>query len=209
MFPSEQTRDSHSRADQAYQIPNPLWRSSWYAIWKILFPGVELPSSPYIDGVLCEEISSFEEFYQTEGPVILRLAFQAEYGDHPTLRELSEQSDLVLRAALDRILDEWPSTRTDDASSSSAQLATSATFSPSSDNNVNISLDDSQAALTETRGDLISHPKEAGTELENSWFTHAFDSGGNIFNSGDLDTINWDDYDLFTSHSQVAHPRLD
>jgi hypothetical protein len=170
----------------------------WYAVWKILFPEVETPSSPYIDGALSEEISSFQEFYQTQGPIILRLAFQADGMDILPSQELQQHSDLVLRAALDRILDEWLSTQTDDASSSSAQPATSATLSPSSDNNVNTSPGDSQVALIETRGDLASHTMQAGTEPESSWFPHAFDSGGNILNSGELDTMNWDDYDLFT-----------
>ncbi|KAL2796603.1 hypothetical protein BJX66DRAFT_335846 [Aspergillus keveii] len=181
----------------------------WYAIWKILFPGVEPPSAPYIDGALSEEISSFQEFYQTKGPIILRLAFQADDMDIPLSQELQQHSDLVLRAALDKILDEWLLTQTDDASSSSAQPATSATLSPSSDNNVNPSPGGSQAALIETRGDLASHTMQAGTDTGSSWFSHAFDSGGNMLNSGELDIINWDDYDLFTSHSQVAHHRLD
>ncbi|KAL2854791.1 hypothetical protein BJX68DRAFT_264684 [Aspergillus pseudodeflectus] len=120
IFPSEETREAHARADQACAVrhvvhddlslsqmkaltrrakPKYPVEEQWYGIWDILFPGAERPASPYIDGVLSVEISSFQEFYQTRGPAILREALRESFMDNSSMQEVQQYSDLVLRAA--------------------------------------------------------------------------------------------------------------
>ncbi|KXX72786.1 hypothetical protein MMYC01_210690 [Madurella mycetomatis] len=43
----------------------------WYAVWRIVFPSVTEPASPYIDGDLSEVVSEFREFYQRRGITIV------------------------------------------------------------------------------------------------------------------------------------------
>jgi hypothetical protein len=173
----------------------------WYAIWDILFPGAERPASPYIDNVLSEEISSFQEFYQTRGPAILREALRESFMDNTSMQEVQQYSDLVLRAALDRILDEWLSTQTDDACPSSEQPATSATLSPSSENNVNTSASDSQMDMTESGGAAAPNMTQARTDPGSSSFPLTFDP------VAWLDSAAWIEYDSLMEISTEAYRR--
>ncbi|KAJ0425051.1 hypothetical protein BJY00DRAFT_308936 [Aspergillus carlsbadensis] len=212
IFPSEETRDAHARADQACAVRHvahddlsqsqmkALTRRAntrytveeqWYAIWDILFPGAERPASPYIDGMLSEEISSFQEFYQTRGPAILREALRESHRSGTSTQEVEQYSDLVLRAALDRILDRWLSSQTDDASLSSAQPVTSATLSPSSENNVVSSTSDSQPALIGSAGDGASNMTQAGADPGSSSFPFTIDPGPGLDDSAQIDFAAW------------------
>ena len=44
----------------------------WYAIWDIIFPSHRRPFSPYLDGSLSEDLSSFLEFYLSTGAELVR-----------------------------------------------------------------------------------------------------------------------------------------
>jgi hypothetical protein len=173
----------------------------WYAIWDIIFPGAERPASPYIDGVLSEEILSFQEFYQTRGPAILREALRESFMDNTSMQEVQQYSDLVLRAALDRILDEWLSAQTDDTCPSSAHPATSATLSPSSENNVNTSASDSQIGMTESDGVGAPNMTQARTDPGSSSFPLTFDP------VAWLDSAAWIEYDSLMEISTEAYRR--
>jgi hypothetical protein len=176
----------------------------WYAIWDILFPGADRPASPYIDGVLSEEISSFQEFYQTRGAAILREALQESLMHNTSTQEVQQYSDLVLRAALDRILDEWLSAQTDDASSSSAQPATRATLSPSSEINANPSTSESQTAISESGGGGAFDMTHARTDPVSSSFPFTFDR---LEDSPQIDFAAWNEYNLFMDDSEDAYRR--
>ncbi|KAK4441907.1 hypothetical protein QBC34DRAFT_457447, partial [Podospora aff. communis PSN243] len=44
----------------------------WYAIWDIIFPRETPPSSPYVEEVSSEELSSFRGFFVNHGPDVVQ-----------------------------------------------------------------------------------------------------------------------------------------
>ncbi|KAL2879575.1 hypothetical protein SGCOL_005185 [Colletotrichum sp. CLE4] len=90
-FQDEETRDQHARARRCEVVnegyitnheglsqgrmrqvskranPSHSPEEQWFTIWDIVFPSRPRPSSPYIDGVLSEDLCSLREFYTSVG----------------------------------------------------------------------------------------------------------------------------------------------
>ncbi|KAK1722259.1 uncharacterized protein BDZ83DRAFT_583410 [Colletotrichum acutatum] len=90
-FQDEETRDQHARARRCEVVsegyipsheglsqgrmrqvskranPSHSPEEQWFTIWDIVFPSKPRPSSPYIDGVLSEDLCSLREFYTSIG----------------------------------------------------------------------------------------------------------------------------------------------
>ncbi|KXH63740.1 hypothetical protein CNYM01_13915 [Colletotrichum nymphaeae SA-01] len=90
-FQDEETRDQHARARRCEVVsegyipsheglsqgrmrqvskranPSHSPEEQWFTIWDIVFPSKPRPSSPYIDGVLSEDLCSLREFYTSVG----------------------------------------------------------------------------------------------------------------------------------------------
>jgi hypothetical protein len=125
--------------------------------------------------------------------------------DNTSMQEAQQYSDLVLCAALDRILDEWLSAQTDDACPSSAQPTTSATLSPSSENNVNTLASDSQMAMTESGGAGAPNMTPARTDPGSSSFPLTFDPVPWLEDSTQIDFAVWNEYDSLMETSAEAY----
>lgn len=79
---SEKTPANISKEDQ------------WYGVWDILFSATPRPASPYIDSVVFQDITLYQDFLTSSGPRILS-NFLAERGAAITWRVPSEERDLV------------------------------------------------------------------------------------------------------------------
>jgi len=64
--------------------------NQWFAFWDIIFPRRSRPVSPYIDGALSEDLSSFLEFFLS--------------GGHNTVQESGEPGGLVMGAESELLL---------------------------------------------------------------------------------------------------------
>ena len=89
-FSTEDIRDAHVRAATCTRKPQVKWEGitarqreelskrsltnsaveNWNDVYRILFPGSPLPSSPYIDPLLSGELRAFREHALSEGPPI-------------------------------------------------------------------------------------------------------------------------------------------
>ncbi|CAH0051073.1 unnamed protein product [Clonostachys solani] len=102
-FEEEKLRDEHIRAANCPKNPPRSWdgitqsqsnqlskrtpskktaEENWYDIYKIIFPGEPLPSSPYIDVSLSGELSAFREHELSQGPFIWRKILQTRLPSH-------------------------------------------------------------------------------------------------------------------------------
>lgn len=91
IFENRRLHDEHSRVNNCPILPPRSWdgitpeqsgqlskrtspkktaEENWYDIYKIIFPGEPLPSSPYIDVSLSGELSAFREHQLSQGPTI-------------------------------------------------------------------------------------------------------------------------------------------
>jgi hypothetical protein len=104
--PDGMTRDQEetlrkSRADQ--KKPE---KEQWYDIFKTLFPGVELPLSPYVDNDISEDASNLHEFIEARGSEIIEQRLQERLGNNDNIRE-------DIQVALREMWDLWKSERRD------------------------------------------------------------------------------------------------
>jgi len=81
----------------------------WYAVWRIVFPGIEPPASPYMDDDLNEELSAFREFFQRDGSKIILNELRMTPGWTASNEELLGDGALpgILNHALDQIYSRW------------------------------------------------------------------------------------------------------
>lgn len=63
---------SHDQKTQLSRKSKGSMEDQWYAMWNILFPGRQQPSSVYIDSDQSEDFCRIREFSQREGVTILR-----------------------------------------------------------------------------------------------------------------------------------------
>ncbi|KAK0713769.1 hypothetical protein B0T26DRAFT_718302 [Lasiosphaeria miniovina] len=123
-FPCRQDRDSHYASaipcetrpfrrkwltdDQTESLkkksnPKHTADQQWYAIWDVVFPDhPRRPDSPYLDGSLSEDLSSFRDFFLAEGPSILRESI----GPRSAMYERQ-----ALQLSLTQIYNQWASAR--------------------------------------------------------------------------------------------------
>jgi hypothetical protein len=102
-FTNEDFRDEHVRAATCANKPQVKWEGitasqreqlgkrspptntaleNWNAIYKILFPSDTIPSSPYIETSLSEELHAFREHELSEGPSIWNEILRTRLPDH-------------------------------------------------------------------------------------------------------------------------------
>jgi len=93
IFETPHVRDAHTRAQNCQRRPLVGWEGvtevhrqqmrrkppkgtseeeQWFMIFKMLFPELPCPSSPYIDGDLSEQLFAFQDFAVSQGPNIVR-----------------------------------------------------------------------------------------------------------------------------------------
>lgn len=82
----------------------------WFAIWDIVLPGHQRPSSPYVDGQLSEDCSLFQEHCLNHGPEILAQVVEASGA--LSMAELDEEARSralrhILRQGFDTIFERW------------------------------------------------------------------------------------------------------
>ncbi|KAK6828375.1 hypothetical protein PG987_011716 [Apiospora arundinis] len=154
----------------------------WFAIWEIIFPGQQCPSSAYMDPTLSEDLSEFRLYAQTHGTRIIMEELNRE-GLSNQLQS-SEEMQSLLRAALGRgqdlVFDAWLDSR-----ASSSRTPASFTRISSSNNNL------SEQSLTDSGVALESQQESGITPFHSTTETRTFDIGeptGNINAPGEIPT---------------------
>ncbi|KAL2839350.1 hypothetical protein BJY01DRAFT_250530 [Aspergillus pseudoustus] len=181
IFASDEIRDSHARAEPACEVRhvvhNDLTHSQmkalrkkslakstveeqWFTMWDIVFPGVERPSSPYLDQSLSEELSSFHEFYQANGPSILRETLEQNSVEIATEQRYN---DAILCAGLNAIFHQWLTSQTEHGSLITSVAERSGTVFPSADGNADNSNSESQVVSSESSSVLVLSSTETQT----------------------------------------------
>jgi hypothetical protein len=134
---------SHSQHRELCRKSNPAFteEDQWFAIWDILFPGSERPFSAYIDSELSADLRLFREYWQNFGQDILLDVLRSNQWVSMSAEEQETQGRRILAEGLDRIYEDWLSSRSPAvtesqpvaslASSSSGIARTGSTRSPS------------------------------------------------------------------------------
>ncbi|KAK5659155.1 hypothetical protein OQA88_1245 [Cercophora sp. LCS_1] len=94
--------------------PKQDFRRQWYAIWNILFPGKQDPSSPYVDSCRSEELNSLLRFWETGARVQTMRDVLTRRG-YPH-READRIADVLSCDFFELILQRWYAVRGADAS---------------------------------------------------------------------------------------------
>lgn len=84
--------------------PRQSTEEQWFAIWTIVFPGQQRPSSPYIDDELAEDAAQLQELVVNQWPAILASILDE------TERQGLEREHLI-RATLARLSDDFSATQ--------------------------------------------------------------------------------------------------
>lgn len=75
----------------------------WFAVWDIVFPGTQRPSSPYLDGQLSEDCLSFQEHVARDGPSILLRVLESRGALASTWSARRDRESILSRALVDGI----------------------------------------------------------------------------------------------------------
>ncbi|KAK0658040.1 hypothetical protein B0T16DRAFT_402925 [Cercophora newfieldiana] len=80
----------------------------WYAMWEVIFPREIPPDSPYLDESLCEHLSPFRSFLETQGPdIIQQSGLVGSQGQQTGFEPV--QIRQLLQLGFQRIYNEWVS----------------------------------------------------------------------------------------------------
>jgi hypothetical protein len=135
---------SNSQHRELCRKSNPAFteENQWFAIWDILFPGSERPFSAYIDSELSADLCLFREHWQNSGQDVLLDVLRSNQWVSISAEEQETQGRRILAEGLDRIYEDWLSSRSpavtesqpvaSSGSSSSGIARTGSTRSPSS-----------------------------------------------------------------------------
>jgi hypothetical protein len=136
---------SHSQHRELCKKSNPAFteENQWFAIWDILFPGSERPFSAYTDSELSADLCLFREHWQNSGQDVLLDVLRSNQWVSMSAEERETQGRRILAEGLDRIYEDWLSSRlsvttesqlaASSAGSSSGITRTGSTRSPSSE----------------------------------------------------------------------------
>jgi hypothetical protein len=136
---------SHSQHRELCKKSNPAFteENQWFAIWDILFPESERPFSAYIDSELSVDLCLFREHWQNSGQDALLDVLRSNQWVSMSAEELETQGRRILAEGLDRIYEDWLSSRSSvttesqsaasSANSSSGIVRTGRTRPPSSE----------------------------------------------------------------------------
>lgn len=83
----------------------------WFAMWDILFPGMERPSSAYLDSDLTEEMNSFQEYMTNRGQNILLEELNSNNMWCLSVEEREVQGSRILARGLHLIYEQWAAIR--------------------------------------------------------------------------------------------------
>ncbi|KAK4983984.1 hypothetical protein LTR50_006894 [Elasticomyces elasticus] len=132
-FATEHLRDEHGRAATCTLKPLAKWEGitasqrqqlgkrsppastvmeRYNAVYRILFPGDPLPSSPYVDSPFSStELRDFREHQLSQGPVIWNEILRTRLPEHllPHLEELRSLHHFFYPEAVARLYDRWSS----------------------------------------------------------------------------------------------------
>jgi hypothetical protein len=131
-FSNEDIRDEHVRTAKCTKKPQVKWEGitarqrerlnkrspstnpaveNWNAVYRILFPGDPLPSSPYIDMPLSGELRAFREHVLSEGPPVWNEILRTRLPEN--LRPFQEELQLFHHSfyseAVTRLFESWNS----------------------------------------------------------------------------------------------------
>ena len=118
---------SHSQHRELCRKSNPAFteENQWFAIWDILFPGSERPFSAYIDSELSADLCLFREHWQNSGQDVLLDVLRSNQWVSMSAEERETQGRRILAEGLDRIYEDWLSSRSS-ATTESQSAASSA-----------------------------------------------------------------------------------
>jgi hypothetical protein len=132
IFTNEDLRDEHVRAATCPKRPQVKWEGitarqreqlnkrststntavqNWYAVYRILFPDDPLPSTPYIDMSLSENLRAFREHELSEGPPIWNEILRTRLPENlqPFLEELQSFHQTFHAESVARLCESWNS----------------------------------------------------------------------------------------------------
>lgn len=104
----------------------------WFAVWDIVFPGINRPGSAYVDLELSEDMISFQEYWENRGHDILIREMDSSGIWNLSQEERDVQGRHILARGLTRIYAQWSNRR-------------SLAISPSTSSTVSNSLSESQS----------------------------------------------------------------
>ena len=97
----------------------------WFKIWDILFPGTRRPSNPYVDEGISEEMSSFHQFWASEG---LDLLYEVL---HPSVSQQALRANL--EEGFESVYGRWLQRRAQGVMTLSSPGGSSQSSTPSTD----------------------------------------------------------------------------
>ncbi|XXG98600.1 hypothetical protein Hte_004925 [Hypoxylon texense] len=113
----DQDRILSSRVDKRLSL-----EQQWFSVWDIIFPGVERPESPYIQGPIHEVLSSSRQFLRERGPGLIAEHLQANgeipYDTPNEERHLGALLRIVGYRLINRFIDELSERYSSDLSGS-------------------------------------------------------------------------------------------
>ncbi|KAI0123322.1 hypothetical protein BJ170DRAFT_697815 [Xylariales sp. AK1849] len=102
---------AQSRALTRKSKRNITEEQQWFAVWDIVFPGVERPGSAYVDSELSEEMSSFQEYWENRGHNILMEQVNSSGMWSLSPEERDVQGRQILTRGLTLISEQWATSR--------------------------------------------------------------------------------------------------
>ncbi|KAJ9665462.1 hypothetical protein H2201_004540, partial [Coniosporium apollinis] len=93
--------------------PKKSKRDQWYAIFEILFPGHDLPESPYVEETLSEGLRTLQDFIALEGPTIVNRLVQTRLpqGLQPQEEEVRTFVQALFQHMVPAVLERFESSR--------------------------------------------------------------------------------------------------
>ena len=181
---------SHSQHRELCRKSNPAFteENQWFAIWDILFPGSERPFSAYIDSELSEDLCLFREHWQNSGQDVLWDVLRSNQWVSMSAEERETQGRSILAGGLDRIYEDWLSSRSP-VTTESQPAASSASYSRGIARTG--STRSSETLATSVAGVQLGPPTQAsGAEMLENDLNDVSDSAGEetaLLGSGELE----------------------
>ncbi|KAK0636555.1 hypothetical protein B0T17DRAFT_613273 [Bombardia bombarda] len=97
-----QRRDLCKKSNRAFSEEN-----QWFAVWDILFPEVQKPTSAYIDSELSADLCLFREYWQSAGRDVLFEVVKSHKWISLSDEEQETHGRRLLAEGLDRIYLQW------------------------------------------------------------------------------------------------------
>ncbi|KAF3018422.1 hypothetical protein E8E14_003931 [Neopestalotiopsis sp. 37M] len=129
----------------------------WFAVWDIVFPNIDRPSSPYIDPDLSQDLYQYHEFCERQGPRVFIEAFQNEGLVEPGDIEREALFRRGVTRGLRMLPDQWRIYRAATSQTSASEVSSTAASNEEQ-------YDERQHAQVPTFGDQSSNA-DSGIDL--------------------------------------------